>query len=571
MRCTQVRDYLAAHKADLKQFWRRVRATKGKFWLLLVAGESECVPSDPTATSPVLVKALCDKDPFNQSLYVVRSMNQLTRAANSPLAGIIATLLRKNHSEGDDDEFFRIETSLDVCSMTGSFLRGDSALAAGRVADLYIIAAGDSGKPIFSQVFSCKRRGEHAVVETRPLETLFESAIDQSSSSIALELRRRVGELRGAELAVFESRLTEQDAFARETEDILEAARESGKETKIIVVAYQPRIHIGGGRGIEGDFVEKETERRSFSDFEGMSRRAAEEGLRVLDFRAASAWQTRVSTYGEGRGTITGGLADLVPAADRCLVDSTVVFMPDEYPFDETAGPGHGFPSEIGTLARRGRVLIASALDIMLAHPELLEDPLSAKLDCCRVWVPESEGSRETLRTLGGAALVVGPGKTVVFNTAVKEDGTPRFRTAAGVAAELAKERAKQKAEPAVALTGYERSTPSTKMEALDLEKMLVVDPEGEGLLNVEGAKSLLAKWTRQVKLYDDDNSYTVKWGGTRDTVPKDFKDIFHCEDGYGRDQDGKKFTKPKGALTMRYYITVLKDAIKDATGEDSD
>ena len=41
----------------------------------------------------------------------------------------------------------------------------------------------------------------------------------------------------------------------------------------------------------------------------------------------------------------------------------------------------------------------------------------------------------------------------------------------------------------------------------------LVIDPEGEGLLNVEGEMAL-AKWTEQVKLYDDDNSYTVKWGG---------------------------------------------------------
>ena len=108
-------------------------------------------------------------------------------------------------------------------------------------------------------------------------------------------------------------------------------------------------------------------------------------------------------------------------------------------------------------------------------------------------------------------------------------------------------------------------------METLDLEAMLVVDPEGEGLLNVDGARSLLDKWTKQVKLYDDDNSYTVKWGGVGETVAKDFKDIFHCEDGYGRDQDGKKFKSPRGVRTMRYYITVLKDEIKDATGEEEE
>ena len=67
VRYTQVSDSLAAHKADLKQFWRRVRATKGKFWLLLVAGESDFVPSDPTATSPVVLKALCKSDQFNPS------------------------------------------------------------------------------------------------------------------------------------------------------------------------------------------------------------------------------------------------------------------------------------------------------------------------------------------------------------------------------------------------------------------------------------------------------------------------------------------------------------------------
>ena len=64
-------------------------------------------------------------------------------------------------------------------------------------------------------------------------------------------------------------------------------------------------------------------------------------------------------------------------------------------------------------------------------------------------------------RTLGGAALPHGSyGSSVVFNAAaVKEDGTtPRFRTVAAIQAELAVEaRAKQKAAPLVALTGYER------------------------------------------------------------------------------------------------------------------
>jgi len=289
-----------------------------------------------------------------------------------------------------------------------------------------------------------------------------------------------------------------------------------------------------------------------------MVRKAAGEGLRLLDFRAA----------GEGRGTITGGLADLLPPADKCLADSTMVFMPDGYPFEETAD---GFPNEIKMVARRGLVFVASALDILLANQELLEDPLSPKLDCCRVWVPSSEESREMLRTLGDAALVGGRNnRSVVFNAAAtKQDGTPRFRTVAEVAADLAKARAKQKAEPHQALSA---PTNSQKMETLDLEAMLVDDPEGERSLKVDGARLLLAKWTEQVGLYDDDNSYTVRWGGVGETVAKDFKDIFRC--GYNYPNAPKVNGKRpvlKGATLMRYYIEVLDGAIKDATGEEEE
>ena len=215
-------------------------------------------------------------------------------------------------------------------------------------------------------------------------------------------------------------------------------------------------------------------------------------------------------------------------------------------------------------------MFVAAVLDLFVANPELWENPLSTELDCCRVWVPASPEQREKLMTLGDAALPTYSSKGhVVLNTAAKmKDGTPRLRTVAGVAAELAKARAAKKAEPHESLSVKSNSL---KMETLDLEAMLVVDPEGEGLLNVEGAKSLLAKWTEQVKLYDADNSYTVLWGGYSGKVAKDFKDIFRCEDGYGRDQDGKKFKSPRGVLTMRYYIKVLKDAIKDATGEEEE
>ena len=94
----------------------------------------------------------------------------------------------------------------------------------------------------------------------------------------------------------------------------------------------------------------------------------------------------------------------------------------------------------------------AAVLDLFEVKPELLDDVFSSELDCFRPWVPASEEKREMLRTLGDAALVGGTNQqSVVFNTAVKEDGTARFRTVAAVAAELAKERAKQKAEPFVA------------------------------------------------------------------------------------------------------------------------
>ena len=559
MRYTQVSDSLAAHKADLKQFWRRVRATRGKFWLLFVAGESEFVPSDPTATRRVLVKTLCSAGDFNPNLYRVRNCNQLSRAVRSPLVGTIATLLRENHSEGDDDEFFRIESFLDICGMTGFFLRGDSALAAGRVVNLHVIEANGAGEPDFSKVFSCERRGDHAVVETRPLETLFAVAVDESSSPIAVALRRRVDALHADALAAIESKLAARDAFAEEIEDILEGARASGKHPSTIGVLYQPRISIGGGnrvQGVETDFVVRETALRSFQGFDDMLRKAAREGFRLLD--------CRVINRGDGRPP---AIRELLPAADRCLADSIMVFMPDGCPFDSEGM--NNLPNVIAAAARRGRVFVAAALDIFV-EKQLWENPLSTELDCCRVWAPASEGHRELLITLGDAALPTS--SNVVLNTAAKKtDGTPRLRTVEAVAAELAKERAKQKAEPAVALTGYERSTPSTKMEEFDLEALLVIDPEGERLLNVEGARSLLVKWTGQVKLYDEDNSYTVKWGGVMVKVAKDFKDIFRCDPAYGTYPDGKNIKSPKGALTMRYYIKVLKDAIKDATGEEEE
>ena len=122
-----------------------------------------------------------------------------------------------------------------------------------------------------------------------------------------------------------------------------------------------------------------------------------------------------------------------------------------------------------------------------------------------------------------------------------------------------------------VALTGTER-TLCTKLPDLDLEALLIVDPEGERLLNVEGAKSLLAKWTEQLRLFDADNSYTVKWGGHSIPVTRDFKDIFECGYNYpNAPKEGKGRPKLTGGPLMRYYIEVLEDAIKDATEEDSD
>ena len=79
-------------------------------------GPSECVPSDPTATSTVVVKALCDADQFNPNFYDVRSSNQLTRAVPSPLVGTMATLLRENHSEDDLDTSSGTELPENICS-----------------------------------------------------------------------------------------------------------------------------------------------------------------------------------------------------------------------------------------------------------------------------------------------------------------------------------------------------------------------------------------------------------------------------------------------------------------------
>lgn len=568
MRCTQVRDNLAAHKEDLKKFWRRARATKGKSWLLVVAGESEFVPSDPTATSPVVLKALCAAGHFNPNLYVVRTVEGLVAAANSPLMGVIAHLLRENHSGDSVETFLKIERPEDICSMTNIFCKDDQALAAGRGANLYVIAAGDSGEPNFSQVFSCKRRGEHAVVETVPLETLFESAIDESRSSIAMELRRHVGALHGDALAAIELRLAARDALKCDIEDRLEAARANGKEPQLVLLGYQPKFSIGGGRGASTDFVVTETALRSFVDFEAMSRKAADEGLRLLDLREASLHYT---IRDEGVSLTRGGLADFLavhlPPSDKALREKFVVLVPDGTVFPETSD---SFPNDIRDAAKRGRMFVASVLDLFAAQPELLDDLLDQQLDCCRPWVPASPAHREQLRTLGGAALVGGPNRqSVVFNTAVKEDGTSRFRTAAAVAAGLAEARAKQKAEPHQALSAQ---TNSQKMEVLDLEKMLVNDPEGERSLNVDGAQSLIAKWTEQVGLFDDDNSYTVRWGGRRDQVRKDFKDMFNCGYNYpNAPRVNGRVPALTGAPLMRYFITVLEGAIKDATGDEEE
>ena len=556
MRCTQVRDYLAAHKADLKQFWRRVRATKGKFWLLLVAGESEFVPSDPTATSLVVVKALCRADQFNTNFYDVRSVRRLAAAADSPLVGTIVTLIRENHSGDSEETFFGIEKPEDICSMTRVFIKDDSALAAGRLADLHVIAAGDSDEPDFSQVFSCQRRGDHSLVVTQSVEALFESAINERSSPIAVELRRRVDVLEGAALAATESRLAALDAFAREIEDILEEARASGKGSSLLFVGYQPRISIGAARGVETDFVARETTLRSFQNFGNMVRRAAGMGVRLLD--------CRVIDRNDGRSP---AFVDLLPAPDKCFAKRIVVLVPDQYPFEDR---NRGFPNEIDAAARRGCLFTAAVLDLFEAKPELLDDVFSSELDCFRPWVPASEEKREMLRTLGGAPLPKGNRfqQVVVFNAdAVNPDRTPRFRTVAAVQAELAKARVAKKAEPHEALSG---NSNSLKMEALDLEKMLVIDPDGEGLLNVDGARLLLAKWTEQVALFDDDNSYTVRWGGVAEAVAKDFKDIFRC--GYNYPNAPKvngARPKLKKAPLMRYYIEVLEGAIKDATGDE--
>ena len=109
-------------------------------------------------------------------------------------------------------------------------------------------------------------------------------------------------------------------------------------------------------------------------------------------------------------------------------------------------------------------------------------------------------------------------------------------------------------------------------MEHFDLEALLVDDPEGERSLKVEGARSLLAKWKVQVKLYDEDDSYTVLWGGRWETVTKDFKDIFECGYNY-KDAPRVNGRVPKltRAPLMRYFITVLEGAIKDATGEEEE
>ena len=82
----------------------------------------------------------------------------------------------------------------------------------------------------------------------------------------------------------------------------------------------------------------------------------------------------------------------------------------------------------------------------------------------------------------------------------------------------------------------------------------------------------LLAKWTEQVALFDDDNSYTVRWGGVAEAVAKDFKDIFRCGYNYP-DATPVNGTRPKlkKAPLMRYYIKVLEDAIKDATGDEEE
>ena len=212
----------------------------------------------------------------------------------------------------------------------------------------------------------------------------------------------------------------------------------------------------------------------------------------------------------------------------------------------------------------------AAVLDLFEVKPELLDDVFSSELDCFRPWVPASEEKREMLRTLGGAPLPKGNRfqQVVVFNAAAtKQDGTPRFRTVAEVAAELAKARAARIAEPHEDLIPKSNSL---KMEELDLEAMLVDDPEGERSLKVEGARSLLAKWTEQVALFDDDNSYTVRWGGVAEAVAKDFKDIFRCGYNY---PDAPKVNGARPKLTkaplMRYYIEVLEGAIKDATEED--
>ena len=174
------------------------------------------------------------------------------------------------------------------------------------------------------------------MVVTRPVEALFAEAVNESSSPIVMELRRRVGAIQGAELAAFEARLRERTAFACEIEHNLEEARASGKGARVVAVAYPPKIHIVGHRGEQTDFQVQETALRSFQNFENMARRAAGEGVRLLDFRTTSNWRTRVATYGEGCGTITGGLADLLPPADRPLADSLIVLMPDGTAFPET-------------------------------------------------------------------------------------------------------------------------------------------------------------------------------------------------------------------------------------------
>ena len=67
--------------------------------------------------------------------------------------------------------------------------------------------------------------------------------------------------------------------------------------------------------------MERETALRSFRDFEGLVRKAARAGFRLLD--------CRVINRGDGRPPATlDAIADLVPAAERCLVGDTIVFVP---------------------------------------------------------------------------------------------------------------------------------------------------------------------------------------------------------------------------------------------------